>query len=291
MNRVAGWRFLEIGRRLERGVNTCRLVRQFGMEQARATDFDVLLDLIDLQITYRSRYLVGVALYPVRDMALLDPYQSALGRLPDAAAARAYRQPAGAQTGRHAGAAQAHRHRTQRRSATTIAACVSAEFVLSVERRLHGLADAIAIRYFLQGPMRRRPKSRWDSRDLRHSPRHDLTYDAPVAYSLCALRLLPTSRTGQRVIDVQIDIDPPAAQARPAHLIFRQSSFDIVHIEAEHRELTVAARARIAVARPRAARRSTPDWEEVRAGGVQRQRPRPEIAGAFHLCQPHRHAR
>ena len=74
MNRVAGWRFLEIGRRLERAVNTCRFIRQFGMEQARATDFDVLLDLIDSQITYRSRYLVGVAPYPVRDMALLDPY-------------------------------------------------------------------------------------------------------------------------------------------------------------------------------------------------------------------------
>ncbi len=33
-----------------------------------------MLDLIDLQITYSSRYLVGVALAPVRDMALLDPF-------------------------------------------------------------------------------------------------------------------------------------------------------------------------------------------------------------------------
>ena len=34
----------------------------------------MLLDLIDLQITYRSRTLIGVALAPVRDMALLDPF-------------------------------------------------------------------------------------------------------------------------------------------------------------------------------------------------------------------------
>ena len=34
----------------------------------------MLLDLIDSQITYRSRYLTGVALAPVRDMALLDPF-------------------------------------------------------------------------------------------------------------------------------------------------------------------------------------------------------------------------
>ena len=39
MNRVAGWRFLELGRRLERAVNTCRVVRQFGMEQARVDRF------------------------------------------------------------------------------------------------------------------------------------------------------------------------------------------------------------------------------------------------------------
>ncbi len=74
MNRVAGWRFLEMGRRLERSVNTCAYVRFFGMEQAQASDFDVLLELIDSQITYRSRYIVGVAPNPLRDMALLDPF-------------------------------------------------------------------------------------------------------------------------------------------------------------------------------------------------------------------------
>ena len=34
----------------------------------------MLLDLINSQITYRSRTLIGVALAPVRDMALLDPF-------------------------------------------------------------------------------------------------------------------------------------------------------------------------------------------------------------------------
>ncbi len=33
-----------------------------------------MLDLIDSQITYSSRYLIGIALAPVRDMALLDPF-------------------------------------------------------------------------------------------------------------------------------------------------------------------------------------------------------------------------
>jgi len=35
--------------------------------------------------------------------------------------------------------------------ATTVAASVTADYILSVERRLMSLADAIAARYFLQG--------------------------------------------------------------------------------------------------------------------------------------------
>ena len=122
--------------------------------------------------------------------------------------------------------------------------------------------------------------------DIRHVTTY--TYDAPVAYSLCALRLSPTSRTGQRVIDVQIDIDPPAAK-RVQHTCFFGNDFEIVHIEAEHRELTVSARARIAVARP-VPPAITPDWEEVRQEAFSVNDLGPEIAGPFHLRQPHRHA-
>jgi uncharacterized circularly permuted ATP-grasp superfamily protein/uncharacterized alpha-E superfamily protein len=76
MNRVAGWRFLDMGRRLERGVNTCRLARTFAPDAANTDDLDLLLDLADSQITYRARYLVGLALIPVRDMILLDPFNT-----------------------------------------------------------------------------------------------------------------------------------------------------------------------------------------------------------------------
>jgi len=74
MNRVAGWRFLDMGRRIERGVNTCRIMRQLAKDDATLDDLDLLLDLVDSQITYRSRYLVGMALTPVRDLVMLDPY-------------------------------------------------------------------------------------------------------------------------------------------------------------------------------------------------------------------------
>ena len=76
MNRVAGWRFLDMGRRIERGVNTCRLTRTLAHDGATLDDLDLLLDLADSQITYRARYLVGLALAPVRDMVMLDPFNT-----------------------------------------------------------------------------------------------------------------------------------------------------------------------------------------------------------------------
>jgi uncharacterized circularly permuted ATP-grasp superfamily protein/uncharacterized alpha-E superfamily protein len=74
MNRGAGWRFLDMGRRIERGINICRFARTFAMHDATVDDLDLVLDLADSQITYRARYLVGLAATPVRDMITLDPF-------------------------------------------------------------------------------------------------------------------------------------------------------------------------------------------------------------------------
>ncbi len=76
MNRIAGWRFLDMGRRIERGINACRFARSFAPEEATIDDLDLLLDLSDSQISYRARYLVGLALKPVRDMVMLDPFNT-----------------------------------------------------------------------------------------------------------------------------------------------------------------------------------------------------------------------
>src|SRR5205085_964317 len=46
----------------------------FGGRDASADDLTTLLDLCDSQISYRARYLVGLALEPVRDLVALDPY-------------------------------------------------------------------------------------------------------------------------------------------------------------------------------------------------------------------------
>jgi uncharacterized circularly permuted ATP-grasp superfamily protein/uncharacterized alpha-E superfamily protein len=72
MVRGAGWRFLDMGRRLERGIHICRLVKTFAGDGASAHDLNLLLDLSDCQISYRTRYLAGLALAPVRDMLVLE---------------------------------------------------------------------------------------------------------------------------------------------------------------------------------------------------------------------------
>jgi uncharacterized alpha-E superfamily protein len=76
MNRTDGWRFLDMGRRIERGINTCRFARVMAHEGATTDDLDLLLDLADSQITYRARYLVGLAIKPVLDMVILDPFNT-----------------------------------------------------------------------------------------------------------------------------------------------------------------------------------------------------------------------
>jgi uncharacterized alpha-E superfamily protein len=73
MTQLAGWRFLEIGRRIERAVATCRFIRQFAYGGDLDAALDVLLELADSQITYRLRYVMVAARAPVVDLVALDP--------------------------------------------------------------------------------------------------------------------------------------------------------------------------------------------------------------------------
>ena len=73
MTQLAGWRFLELGRRIERALLTCRLVRAFAEKNAPDGGLDLLLELADSQISYRQRYVMIAALAPVIDLVMLDP--------------------------------------------------------------------------------------------------------------------------------------------------------------------------------------------------------------------------
>lgn len=71
MTRLGGWRFLELGRRIERGILTCRFAYALGGRLGHS--LDTLLELCDSRITYRQRYVMVAARAPVIDLIVLDP--------------------------------------------------------------------------------------------------------------------------------------------------------------------------------------------------------------------------
>ena len=150
-NRGASWVFYVMGRCVERGANTCRLLRQFAGHDATEHLLGVMLDLINSQITYRSRYLVGMALAPVRDMALLDPFN------PRSVAFQVNRIDEGLGTLpvlRRDGMLEEPRRLTtllQAELTTERAESLDDARILAFEQKLLALANAIAARYFLQG--------------------------------------------------------------------------------------------------------------------------------------------
>jgi uncharacterized circularly permuted ATP-grasp superfamily protein/uncharacterized alpha-E superfamily protein len=152
MNRVAGWRFLDMGRRVERAINTCRFARLFAAHEATADDLDVVLDLIDSQISYRSRYRTGVALVPARDMVVLDPYnpRSVVFQVGEIDAHLA-ELPVLSDDGILETARRLSKSLTSDLSVDDAEGLDKAK-LLSIEQRIMRLADAVATRYFLQGP-------------------------------------------------------------------------------------------------------------------------------------------
>jgi uncharacterized alpha-E superfamily protein len=152
MNRGAGWHFFDAGRRIERAIDTCRFARHFAGREAPADDLDALLDLVDSQITYRSRYLMGLAVSTVRDMVVLDPFNPrSVAFQVERLAEHLEKLPVLNEDGML---------ETPRRLvlaleadiSTSVAASLDTDRILAFEQNLLGLAEAIMQRYFLQGP-------------------------------------------------------------------------------------------------------------------------------------------
>jgi uncharacterized circularly permuted ATP-grasp superfamily protein/uncharacterized alpha-E superfamily protein len=75
MTRNYAWRFIEMGRRIERAINLVDLLRglMVGNDEIGTSGvLPLLLELGDSSMTYRSRYLTRPLLLPVLDLLLLD---------------------------------------------------------------------------------------------------------------------------------------------------------------------------------------------------------------------------
>jgi uncharacterized circularly permuted ATP-grasp superfamily protein/uncharacterized alpha-E superfamily protein len=74
MTREKGWRFLDIGRRIERASSLLTVLR-FGLQRSDAIEgnrLEALLDIANSSMTYRSRYMTGFEAAPVLDLLVMD---------------------------------------------------------------------------------------------------------------------------------------------------------------------------------------------------------------------------
>ncbi|MBN9025265.1 MAG: circularly permuted type 2 ATP-grasp protein [Rhizobiales bacterium] len=147
MVRQQGWRFLETGRRIERGLAIARAARFCGLS-GKPGELDALLELADSQITYRIRYVMLAARVPVVDLVLLD------GGNPRALAFQAdqIRQllagmPAHAPAGLLAPADRLAT-RLAAELGTADAAALDADSLFGFEQTLMKISDEITLAYF-----------------------------------------------------------------------------------------------------------------------------------------------
>ena len=151
MSRTAAWRFHDLGRRIERALAAVRAARTFGLPGASLDDLSTLLDLANSQISYRQRYLTGLARVPVLDLVALDPGNPRalafqVERIWEHLCALPVLQDDGM-----AEEQQAEANELKAMVSVARAATINADMLDTTERRLASLSDAIARRYFLQG--------------------------------------------------------------------------------------------------------------------------------------------
>ncbi|MEK1893282.1 MAG: circularly permuted type 2 ATP-grasp protein [Rhizobium sp.] len=73
MYRFTGWRFLSLGRHIERGLHMTRLLGHMSGTDAPDGALDMLLEIGDSVMTHRRRYNVNTARLTVTDLLALDP--------------------------------------------------------------------------------------------------------------------------------------------------------------------------------------------------------------------------
>lgn len=153
MVRSPAWRFLDMGRRIERALAICRMLRQLDHADGAPDNVDamsVMLDLCDSQITYRSRYLAGPARSPVMDLLLLDPENPrSLAFQLEAITAHIEALPVLSENGLPEAPLLAARALNCIYAGLT-AEAVDEKLLIDTEKRLLALSDAVSLRYFLQ---------------------------------------------------------------------------------------------------------------------------------------------
>ncbi len=98
--------------------------------------------------------------------------------------------------------------------------------------------------------------------DIRHVTTY--SYESPVSFARCSLRLEPKSGDGQQLISHNVEIRPRPIERTVRHDFFGTHTESVL-IETAHRNLRIDSRSRVSVARRAPGRAApSPGWESVR---------------------------
>ena len=98
--------------------------------------------------------------------------------------------------------------------------------------------------------------------DIRHVTTY--SYESPVSFARCSLRLEPRSGDGQQLVSHSVEIRPKPAE-RTVRRDFFGTHTESVLIETAHRSLRIDSKSRVSVSRQALGRTApSPSWESVR---------------------------
>jgi transglutaminase-like putative cysteine protease len=98
--------------------------------------------------------------------------------------------------------------------------------------------------------------------DIRHVTTY--SYEGPVSFARCSLRLAPRSDDGQRLVSHTVDIRPRPVERTTRHDFFGTHTESVL-IETPHRNLRIDSRSRVSVSRHALERAMpSPAWESIR---------------------------
>jgi uncharacterized circularly permuted ATP-grasp superfamily protein/uncharacterized alpha-E superfamily protein len=151
MGRTDAWRFHDLGRRIERAMATVYALLALAHDEATSDDLSALLDLADSQISYRQRYLTGMARVAVIDLVALDP-GNPRGVAFQVAAIAAHLDALPRLSDDGLDEPQQALARALAAMVTTASAPqVGTDTLFALSAKLAALSDAVARRYFLHG--------------------------------------------------------------------------------------------------------------------------------------------
>jgi len=160
MVRLSGWRFLECGRRLERGLLTADTGSAL-LAVAGEGMLDALLDLTDSRVTYRRRFSVELRRSAVLDLAMLDPLNPRSLAYQVQSLRDLLAEMPGAAPGEPLDAPSRRAARLRVRIETAVAAEVDAAWLARIARDLADISDLLTERFFAARP--EAAIERWDS--------------------------------------------------------------------------------------------------------------------------------